>query len=134
MSAPASFSEIEETRVALRLKDYEEKTYNHYWRNLEQVDEKGWSRELHRRWEWNHNERRNPEYQLTAEALELKILPGNHSQIDALNFTWTMLDYTSDYIWIQLDWEFPPRVSEHMEDVDTLEVYFWALVVNRLCL
>ena len=42
-----------------------------------------------------------------------------------LNFTWTMLDYTRDNIWIQIYWEYPPQVSENIEDLDTLEVYFW---------
>ena len=36
-----------------------------------------------------------------------------------------MIDYTVDYIWIQITWEYPDRITEHMEDFDTLEVYFW---------
>ena len=123
MAIPYNFSEIQDTRVALRLKEYEEKTYNHYWRDLQQ--ERSRSRELHRRWEWNNNENANPEYLLSAEALELKILPGENSQIEVLNFTWFMIEYTEDYIWIQINWEFPPRVSEHIDEYDMLEVYFW---------
>ena len=62
---------------------------------------------------------------LTAQALELKIKPGNYSEIERLNFTWTMVGYTSDYIWIQVTWQYPDRISKHIEDADFLEIYFW---------
>ena len=125
MLPPSNHTEIENTRIALRIENYTETVFNHYWRrDLEQVNERH-SRSLHRRWEYNHNERTYPELMLSAESLELKILPGENSEIEALNFTWTMKEYTSEYIWIQIDWEFPPRLSEHMEEVDTLEIYFW---------
>jgi hypothetical protein len=34
MSPYEDFKKIEETRVALRLEEYNETTENHYWRNL----------------------------------------------------------------------------------------------------
>ena len=115
MNVPANFTEIEETRVALRIPEYRETTYNHYWR----------ARQLWRRWEWNENERTDPEFMLTSEALELKIRPGDGSDVQDLNFTWTMLDYTENNLWLQLEWETPKRVYENRDDLDYLQVIFW---------
>ena len=109
MQIPVNYTEIQDTRVALRIPDYKETIYNHYWR-----------RELWRRWEWVANERTYPEYLLTSEALELKIKPGDGTDVQKLNFTWELLNYTENYIWIQLEWEQPKRVYENADDLDYL--------------
>ena len=62
---------------------------------------------------------------LTAQALELRVKPGNSSEPEVLGFTWTMLDQTEDYIWIQIEWEYPERLSEHTDQEDQMEIYFW---------
>lgn len=60
------------------------------------------------------------------EALELKISPGDYSDENALNITWQMIDYNKNWIQIQLYFEYPQRVSEHIE-YDTIEVNFWGV-------
>ena len=60
------FKQIENTKVALRLEEYNETTDGHYWRNLAQINEQQNRRNLHRSWEWNENEKSVPEFLLTA--------------------------------------------------------------------
>jgi hypothetical protein len=36
-----------------------------------------------------------------------------------------MLDQTEDYIWIQIEWEYPERLSERVDEEDSMEIYFW---------
>ena len=62
---------------------------------------------------------------LTSEALELKIRSGSESDIRDLNFTWSILDYTENNIWIQLEWEKEKRVYESDDELDYLQVVFW---------
>ena len=85
---PFNASEVKQNRVALRLDDYDNQIYNHYWRDL------------HRHYEYTFNEQSRPEWLLSAESLELKINPGEESDVRKLNFTWSILDYTSKNIWI----------------------------------
>ena len=62
---------------------------------------------------------------ISAEALELKIRPGDGSDIRDLNFTWTLIDYTENNIWLQLEWEKQKKVYENRDDLDYLQVVFW---------
>ena len=57
--------------------------------------------------------------------MELKIDAGDQSEVRKLNFTWAVRDYTENNIWIQILFDNPPRVSEHIEEEDKLAVYFW---------
>ena len=66
------------------------------------------------------------EWLLVVEALELRMNAGDYSDENALNLTWSMIDFNKDQITIQLYFEYPQRVSEYIE-YDTLEVYFWGV-------
>ena len=52
--------------------------------------------------------------------------PGEYSDEQKLNFTWEMISFSEQMIQIQLDFNYPERVSEYIE-YDTLEVYFWGV-------
>ena len=66
------------------------------------------------------------EWLLVVEALELRMNAGDYSDENALNLTWSMIDFNKDWITIQLYFEYPQRVSEYIE-YDALEVYFWGV-------
>ena len=50
--------------------------------------------------------------------------PGPDTDPLKLNLTWEMLNYNKDFIYIQLYFEYPERISENPQ-YDILEVYFW---------
>ena len=64
---------------------------------------------------------------LTTESLELRVKKSELSEANNLNYTWYVLDFTEDYIWIQVIFEEPNLISTHIDQVDTLEVYFWGV-------
>ena len=50
----------------------------------------------------------DPEWYLIIEALELKVRPGDpDTERSDLNFTWSLVDYNSRQIYIQIDFEYP---------------------------
>ena len=61
---------------------------------------------------------------MVVDALELKLRPGEFSDPLVLDLQWEMLDFNREQIWIQLYFDYPPRISENIQH-DTLEVYFW---------
>ena len=50
--------------------------------------------------------------------------PGTLSEEQYLNLTWELLSYDSQFIFIQLEFEHPSRISSS-QYYDTLEVHFW---------
>ena len=93
MQVPTNASDIHDTRVALRVDNYGNEVFNHYWR-----------RSLYRRYEYTLNELNQPELLLSAESMELKVNPGDATDVRRLNFTWTIQDYTANNIWIAINW------------------------------
>ena len=81
-------------------------------------------RNLERGYDWFEKDEDYLEWLLVVDALELKLAPGENSNSAVLKLTWEMLNYSKETIWIQLYFEYPPRISENIE-FDTLEVYFW---------
>ena len=94
---------------------------------VEEVGEASGGRMLTRNVEWVQTEEPLPVALLTTESLELKVKPGDMSDDHSLNFTWNIVDYTEKYIWVQVIFEDPNLVSAHIDEVDTLEVYFWGV-------
>ena len=94
---------------------------------VEEVGEASGGRMLTRNVEWVQTEEPLPVALLTTESLELKVKPGDMSDDHSLNFTWNVVDYTEKYIWVQVIFEDPNLVSAHIDEVDTLEVYFWGV-------
>lgn len=71
------------------------------------------------------NIEQDPEWYLIIEALELKIRPGDpDTELKSVNFTWSLVSYDERQIYIQIDFDYPERISDR-DVYDTLEVYFW---------
>lgn len=67
----------------------------------------------------------DPEWFLIVEALELKVRPGDpDTEMKNLNFTWQLVSYDERQIYIQIDFEYPQKLSDRYI-YDTLEIYFW---------
>ena len=59
------------------------------------------------------------------EALELLITPDNE-EAKKVEFTWDLIDYERDYIWLQLTFLNPWDISDSAQ-FDTLSVTFWGV-------
>ena len=133
MLEPEDYSEINPSKVGIRDSDAEkfdrtpDPPVKHSTPNdlsTESITPDDRRRYLERDYAWFEIERNRLEWMMVVDALELKMRPGDLSDPQLLRLTWNMLDFNKDDIWIQLYFEYPPRISEHIE-FDSLEVYFW---------
>ena len=60
------------------------------------------------------------------DALELVITPADDSEQKKLEFTWEMINFTRDWIYIQLVFKDPWNISMNTA-YDTLSVTFWGV-------
>lgn len=60
------------------------------------------------------------------DALELRITPDDTEKFQRVQFTWDILAYSQDYIWLQLIIENPWQISDDAR-FDTLSVTFWGV-------
>ena len=112
MKVPQIPEQIKETRVA-------------FMEEVSSSDTAG--RMLSQTMEWVQTDEPIPVSLLTTESLELRVKKSELSEANNLNYTWYVLDFTEDYIWIQVIFEEPNLISTHIDQVDTLEVYFWGV-------
>ena len=66
----------------------------------------------------------DPEWYAIIESLEIKLKPGAFSREQYLNLTWELKSYDSEFIYIQLHFEYPNKLSEETY-FDTLQIFFW---------
>ena len=127
MSPPSNYSAIEPTKVAVE-EEMERKDIR-FWETRRKLQDYDYTyyEVLENPSKFSYfanNDTREYEMMQLIDALELIITPDDIDEGIQVNFTWDMVGFSGDWIFIQLDFENFLEVSGDIQ-YDTLSVTFW---------